>query len=708
VSGTGAEPIKVAVLGGGIGAMTAAFELTAPELEGRYEVTVYQPGWRLGGKCASGRSGPQNRIEEHGLHVWFGFYANAFNMIQRCYEEWRPPARSPLKTWQDAFKQCSDIVLFEHWGEEWTPWSVSLPTNPFTPGTRLELTPWELLHRLLHWLHGEWRELRAEHGHRMPAAARPRSHSPAALLQRLLFGVLHRIEDLEYEFLERALVAAEKLVLGTLEAGSDVQLARIEFLLRTFKRRVISDLLPRCQDHPEIRRFVFIVDFWSTTVTGMLDDHVFADGFGVLNREDLFAWLRRHGADPLTIEHGAFIHALYDLVFAYRDGDKAFPDLAAGKALQAMIRILTEYRGAVLWKMQAGMGDTVFTPLYDVLRSRGVTFRFFHQVTRLGVSPDGKSIATIEVQPQVRTLEPEYDPIVPAGHLRCWPSEPKWELLEGGKRLGERKPKINFEYDANPLGLDPMPPLRAGEDFDEVVLGIPVGALGPLCQDLVAANDRFAQMLAHSDTVMTEGIQLWLDRTATNLGWPYESAIGTSYVALADTYSNMAQLLARETWKSGRRPQDVAYLCGVINHAGIKTQAQADARVRANALAFLQNDSERLWPAAQNGSGEFDWETLVDSAGGSGQDRLDAQVLRANFQPTERYVMTRAGSVDYRLQADESGFANLKLAGDWTRNGIDGGSVEAAATSGMQAARAISGHPRRIQGERGWLVDDGN
>jgi hypothetical protein len=24
----------------------------------------------------------------------------------------------------------------------------------------------------------------------------------------------------------------------------------------------------------------------------------------------------------------------------------------------------------------------------------------------------------------------------------------------------------------------------------------------------------------------------------------------------------------------------------------------------------------------------------------------------------------------------------------------------------MQAARAISGHPRMIQGERGWLVDD--
>ena len=70
------ERTKVAVLGGGAGGMTAAFELTAtPELRERFEVTVYQLGWRLGGKGASGRNrGVADRIEEHGLHIWFGFY----------------------------------------------------------------------------------------------------------------------------------------------------------------------------------------------------------------------------------------------------------------------------------------------------------------------------------------------------------------------------------------------------------------------------------------------------------------------------------------------------------------------------------------------------------------------------------------------------------------------------------------------------------
>ena len=79
-------PKKVAILGGGVSAMTTAFELTRPELDGQYEVTVYQLGWRLGGKGASGRNAAvAQRIEEHGLHIWMGFYDNAFRVMQEAY-----------------------------------------------------------------------------------------------------------------------------------------------------------------------------------------------------------------------------------------------------------------------------------------------------------------------------------------------------------------------------------------------------------------------------------------------------------------------------------------------------------------------------------------------------------------------------------------------------------------------------------------------
>ncbi|MBS0476346.1 MAG: NAD(P)-binding protein, partial [Proteobacteria bacterium] len=78
---------KIAVIGGGVGAMSTVFELTEqPGWQDNYEITVYQLGWRLGGKGASGRNKDKgDRIEEHGLHFWFGYYENAFNLIQRVY-----------------------------------------------------------------------------------------------------------------------------------------------------------------------------------------------------------------------------------------------------------------------------------------------------------------------------------------------------------------------------------------------------------------------------------------------------------------------------------------------------------------------------------------------------------------------------------------------------------------------------------------------
>src|SRR5437899_7553080 len=97
---------RVAILGGGVGALAAAFEITesAADRE-RFEVTVYQLGWRLGGKGATGRNAAMGeRIEEHGLHVWFGFYDNAFNMMRRCYDELGRPPGAPLATLADAFK----------------------------------------------------------------------------------------------------------------------------------------------------------------------------------------------------------------------------------------------------------------------------------------------------------------------------------------------------------------------------------------------------------------------------------------------------------------------------------------------------------------------------------------------------------------------------------------------------------------------------
>src|SRR5512143_522988 len=108
---------KIAILGGGMGAISAAFCLTStPKLASQYDITIYQLGWRIGGKGASGRNQQrQRRNEEHGLHMWFGLYENAFWAMRMCYEELGRPPQAPLATWKDAFKPMSDFVFFENY-----------------------------------------------------------------------------------------------------------------------------------------------------------------------------------------------------------------------------------------------------------------------------------------------------------------------------------------------------------------------------------------------------------------------------------------------------------------------------------------------------------------------------------------------------------------------------------------------------------------
>ena len=67
---------KIAILGGGISALAAAYELKRLDSAVALDFTIHQLGWRLGGKCASSRNdqpGKGYRNEEHGLHVLGGW-----------------------------------------------------------------------------------------------------------------------------------------------------------------------------------------------------------------------------------------------------------------------------------------------------------------------------------------------------------------------------------------------------------------------------------------------------------------------------------------------------------------------------------------------------------------------------------------------------------------------------------------------------------
>ena len=105
---------RIAILGGGVASLSTALELTStPDWQTRYDITVYQMGWRLGGKGASSRNpAASGRIEEHGLHVWFGCYDHAFRLLRGCYDELGRPADAPFPTMESAFTPAERDAVF--------------------------------------------------------------------------------------------------------------------------------------------------------------------------------------------------------------------------------------------------------------------------------------------------------------------------------------------------------------------------------------------------------------------------------------------------------------------------------------------------------------------------------------------------------------------------------------------------------------------
>jgi uncharacterized protein with NAD-binding domain and iron-sulfur cluster len=692
------ERRRVAILGGGAGSLAAAFELTAtPELRERYDVTVYQLGWRLGGKGASGRRTVGNgaqRIEEHGLHVWFGFYENAFDVMRRVYEELDRPADAPLRTWQDAFHPCEEVVLCDDTEDhKWIPRRFHFPPNDGVPGIPSEPPG---LRRLMH------------DAIEMLRLVEPPEHAS-----------LH-LKALD-KFLDGFLLGLEKLLGG--DGDSDLE-DLFEGLL-TFSRPFLhTDGDPTRHGEPLICRFLHLLtdvvwtitdggryamtfDVTATVFRGILTDNLDDEdkgGFGQVNGEELLTWMARHGARPETLAQSPILRAFYQLCFAYRDGDREQPCLAAGKALQAMLRMCLGYRGAIMWKMQAGMGDAIFAPMYEALSARGVRFAFFHEITDVGVSADGQLVDRISVRRQAQTVDDaEYRPLAPdAGGLMSWPSEPFYDQLVGGAAaLGD----VAFEACQSAPDA-PEHVLKVGEDFDDVVLGISIGSLPPITQSLAAADPRFAAMLEHATTVATQALQVWMTKTPQELGVDPLGMVSGAYLKPLDTLCDMTHLLEREGWPEEDGVQSIGYLCGTMEEPENDTQADADERAFAAGVQHLRDKALVLWPGAESAGDDFDWQLLFDPIDASGEDRVRAQYWRANIFGSERYVLTPPGSIRFRLRPNEAVPANLALAGDWTRNGICGGSVEAAVTSGRLAAQHLSGSPAVVPGTEGWLESD--
>ncbi len=578
--------------------------------------------------------------------------------------EWKLPADhpwnvdGPANRWRHAFKPASYSVVVEKRGANWEEWDFDMPIRDNgEPGDGKKHFDgfWSLLNALAVGLMSAADTEHGKHRRRFERV-RPIKHGFFHALRTLFMLPVRAVQFLI------ALLGWMRTILKLLDSGD------------------------------ALRKIAILLDLGLATIWGLLCNwwKISRHSLDALDDMEMRDFLRRYGARESSV-NSPVIGSIYDAVFAQVGGDPAKENFAAGAGLRSMLRILLGYKHSMFFKMQAGMGDTVFTPLYEVLKARGVKFRYFHQVRAIELSEDKKSVARVRIGRQVtlRDGRTEYDPLVTVKGLGCWPSEAQWDQIEeaaqiqaGGYNL--ENPQSGWA-DREELVLRK----REGEEeegelvFDRVVLGISIGAFRFICPELIAANAKFKAMVDHVLTVRTEAIQLWMKPDLAGLGWKGAPAVFGNFIDPMNTWADMSHLLPREDLKPTEDIHSVAYLCGPMPDSVPPDDVSASAHVRQSAEAVTAELARSFWT---------DTATPV---GGFNPALVAMEYLRWNVTPSERYVLTVAGSTKHRLAPGDSGFKNLTLAGDWTSNGWNAGCVEATVMSGMLASHAISGYPKR-------------
>ncbi len=494
---------KVLILGGGLGGVSAAWALSrTPALRAQFQITLVQPGWRLGGKGASGRAA-SGRIHEHGLHMFMGWYELSFYMLREVYDELQNtlpnPAARPFRRAGDAFLPLRELKFGR-------------------PGT---LDYWTL-------------PFRERPGH---AGDDPNGTHPGLL-------------DLAVRMIQ-SIHGRLNLIPAVVPAGTT--LGVMLGMLDSLSAALVTAALPPKEAH-EAR---VLIDIGTAGLRGIIKDGLAEYGVQPINLLDFREWLLSHGATRESLD-SSLIKALYDLAFAYPGGDETNPRMEAGSMLLAAMRMGADYKDAPVFRMRAGMGDVVFAPLYEVLQARGVNFQFFHRAKGITLTPDKLRIATVDVQKQM-DLAPgvtAYAPLQPRPYggklLPTWPDEPDWVQLSG-----TADPHA-LEFGGPEVAVAT---LQNGVDFDEVILAIPLG--GDLGATLAADSPRWARMRSAMKTVATQSLQVWTMPSLAAMGWSGGPTVVAGFVPPLSDWADMSHLLLAENAVGPTDPQGILYFCGV-------------------------------------------------------------------------------------------------------------------------------------------------
>lgn len=669
--------------------LAAAWELTRPGTGHDVAVTVHQRDGLLGGKGASVR-GPGGRIEEHGLHIWMGYYENAFRLMADVYRALDRPATRPacpIRTIEEAFEPVTHLGVGEQVGPgRWATWLAQFPLDASVPGEG-DADPVEgglrSLRQLLR-LAGQVVDSAGPGPARLPAVTLTADPTPPPPAVAPMAGLVGRMAAAELAGLAELIRAAGALgrAGGATAAVQDAVADRLQALR--------SELSGTLRSSEPGRRMEAVVDLLLTCAVGAVRDGLLTSPVAYRQADDLDFrdWLVGHGASEATA-WSPIVEGMYDLVFAYRGGDRAAPAFSAGLGVVLATRLFLAYRGAIFWRMRAGMGDVVFAPLYEALRQRGVRFEFFSELVDLVPDPTGASIERVVLhrRPTPGDGDGPYEPLVELAGLPCFPARP----AAGAAAAPQAAPDAGEGSGDNAGDAVERVELAAGRDFEVAVLAVPAGVLPDVAGRLIEAEPAWADLVGHLGIVATQALQVWFAEDEAGLGFARPGAIVSGHPPPFDTFASMSHLLPME--RDPAKPTDPAapralgYLCGVL------PDGAGDAEAEANARRTLAGGLADLLPGVADAAGRTRWDRLHDPDGRDGDERADAQYWRANAAPWEGYVQSLPGSGRYRLAADGSGFDNLVLAGDWIDCGLNAGCIEAAVIAGIQAANAASGRP---------------
>ncbi|NLR94286.1 NAD(P)-binding protein [Flammeovirga agarivorans] len=693
---------KIAIFGGGIAGLTTAWELTnQKDWEKKYDITIYQQGWRCGGKASTGIN-EQGRIEEIGIHMFQGWYHNAFRLVKEVYsyiEENKINEDGAFKSWKDAFKANPVTSLVEpSKDDKWLDWPFVLPENNLEPGSiedkDISVSIQEFIALGLETLLGSpYQKNKAG-----KVAFKNR------MLNRLFFK--QHISKSDAWWMKRIISIFESLSNDITSNPDNKSVKRIiassERVIKLLKSNVIANALDKSNALRRIRELLILV---LVSLKGVFSD-VYEEtefNWSNINHYDFSEWLSKHGADDQII-NSSIVRFLYKGTFSNMlNGEKG--KVAADIAINMMLMI-PSYKGSFVWNLVGGTGGSFIAPLFVALRHKGIKFKFFHQLNQVNYS-DGKEIESIKLDRQVDLQEniKEYNPIVKQKGVFQWRTTPDLNQINPIQAKQIEEGKVNLESHWSEWKNVDSLQLSKGVDFDIAVLATSIKPLKYICKDIVESKQEWKNMVENVEASATANVQFWLKKDDQELGmdlgeWGMKEKSYANTVIYDDplySWTTMTFVSPYEKWQKGNEAKQISYWCGTWpNHLTdfdkSKTSYPADqiTLLKKVAKEYMNKNMGWIWPNAVKDN-QFDYALLCDSQEEETlEEKFNNQFFLTNIDPSMHYVIARPGSNKYRLKADETGYDNLYFSGDWINFGLNVGYMEGTVIAGKQAAKCIS------------------